>query len=135
MGAENKGLSHAVVWIDHQEAHVIQFNAEQHESATITTKSKHGRLHQKAGVVGSGHQGSDQQYLHEVVDAVSNSNEILIVGPGSAKLELVKHIHQHDANIASKVVGVETVDHPSDGQFLAYAKKYFVRVDNLRPLV
>jgi len=70
--------------------------------------------------------------LHEVVEAVADANEILIVGPGSAKLELIKHIYKHDANIASRVVGVETVDHPTDGQLLAYAKKSFLRIDNLR---
>ena len=127
-------LSHAVVWIDHQEAHVIQFNGKAHESSTITTKSKHGNVHQKAGVLSGHHQVSSPAYLHEVVEAVAGSNEILIVGPGVAKLELIKHINQHDAKISNKVVGVETVDHPSDGQFLAYAKKYFLRADNLRSL-
>ena len=127
-------LSHAVVWIDHQEAHVIQFNADMHENSTITTKSKHGHIHQKAGVLTGHHQVSSQAYLHEVVEAVAGANEILIVGPGVAKLELIKHINHHDAKISNKVVAVETVDHPTDGQLLAYAKKYFLRVDNLRPL-
>ena len=127
-------LSHAVVWIDHQEAHVIQFNGGTHENSTITTKSKHGNVHQKAGVLSGHHQVSSPAYLHQVVEAVAGSNEILIVGPGVAKLELIKHINHHDAKISNKVVGVETVDHPSDGQLLAYAKKYFLRADNLRPL-
>ena len=127
-------LSHAVVWIDHQEAHVIQFNAETHENATISTKSKHGHIHQKAGVLTGHHQVSSQAYLHEVVEAVAACHEILIVGPGVAKLELIKHINHHDAKIAHKVVGVETVDHPTDGQLLAYAKKYFLRIDQLLPI-
>lgn len=127
-------LSHAVVWIDHQEAHVIQFNGDAHENSTITKKSKHGNVHQKAGVLSGHHQVSSPAYLHQVVEAVAGSNEILIVGPGVAKLELIKHINHHDAKISNKVVGVETVDHPSDGQLLAYAKKYFLRADNLRPL-
>jgi hypothetical protein len=29
-------------------------------------------------------------------------------------------------------VGVETVDHPTDGQIMAYAKTYFVGVDNMK---
>lgn len=133
MEVTHKNLSHAVVWIDHQEAHVIQFNADEHENATVSTRSKHGHLHQKAGVVGSGHHLADQTYLHEVVEAVASANEILIVGPSSAKLELMKHMVKHDANIASKVVGIETVDHPSDAQLLAYAKKSFTRIDHLKP--
>ena len=133
MEVTHKNLSHAVVWIDHQEAHVIQFNADEHENATVSTRSKYGHLHQKAGVVGSGHHVADQTYLHEVVEAVASANEILIVGPSSAKLELMKHMVKHDANIVSKVVGIETVDHPSDAQLLAYAKKSFTRIDHLKP--
>ena len=132
MEVTHKNLSHAVVWIDHQEAHVIQFNADEHEDATVSTRSKHGHLHQKAGVVGSGHHVADQTYLHEVVEAVASANEILIVGPGSAKLDLMKHAVKDDHLIAEKIVGIETVDHPTDGQLLAYAKKYFARVDALK---
>lgn len=127
-------LSHAVIWIDHHEAHVIQFNAEASESEIIKTKSKHGQVHLKAGVLGTGHNGADQNYLHEVIHAVSGAGEILIVGPGSAKLELFKHAHSHDPKISDKIVGIETVDHPSDGQLLAHAKKYFVKIDNMKRL-
>ncbi len=127
-------LIHAVVWIDHHEAHVIQYNADASDSDIIKTKSKHTHVHQKAGVVGSGHTGANQSYLHEVIHAVSGASEILIVGPGSAKLELLKHAHNHDTKLSEKIVGIETVDHPTDGQLLAYAKKYFLRIDNMRAL-
>jgi hypothetical protein len=127
-------LSHAVVWIDHLEAHVIQFYIDTSESQTIKTKSKHTNVHQKAGTLDSGHYSADNSYLHEVIQAVSGAGEILIVGPGSAKLELFKHAQSHDIKISEKIVGIETVDHPSDGQLLAYAKKYFMRIDNMRPL-
>ena len=66
------------------------------------------------------------------IQAVKESKEILIVGPGSAKLELMKHAVKDDHLIAEKIVGIETVDHPTDGQLLAYAKKYFARVDALK---
>ena len=31
----------------------------------------------------------------------------------------------------AKIIGVETVDHPSDGQLVAYARKYFLAKDQL----
>ena len=58
--------------------------------------------------------------------------EVLIAGPGSAKTELVKHIEQHDPTLKKKVVGVETIDHPSDGQLVAHARKYFSAADRMR---
>ena len=74
----------------------------------------------------------DNLILHAVIEAVSTVAEILIVGPGSAKLELFRNASKHDPQIAAKIVAVETVDHPSDAQLLAYARKYFVRVDRLK---
>ncbi len=125
-------FSHAVVWIDHHEAHVIQFKADASASEIIKTRSKHSHVHQKAGVLGSGHHDADTHYLHQVVLAIAEAGEVLIVGPGSAKLELFKHAQQHDATISDKFVGIETVDHPSDAQLLAYAKKYFVKADQMK---
>ena len=112
-------LDHAVVWIDHREAHVIQFNESASENEIIHTKSKHSHLHHKAGTLGSGHAAPDQSYLHEVTEAVASAAEILVVGPGSAKLELLRHAQKHDPLIAKKILGIETIDHPTDKQLLA----------------
>lgn len=124
-------FNHAVIWIDHSEAHVIHFDAEASESEVVKTKSTHPHLHHKSGSTGSGHAGSDKHYLHAVIDAVADAQEILVVGPGKAKLELLRHADQHDPKVAAKIVGVETVDHPTDRQLLAYARKAFVRIDQL----
>ena len=67
----------------------------------------------------------DPGYYHEVVEALADAQEILVVGPAQAKLQLIKHMQAHDPATAARVVGVETVDHPSDGQVVAYARKYF----------
>jgi stalled ribosome rescue protein Dom34 len=99
------------------------------EAEIIKSKSTHTHLHHKANEIGSGKVALDSKYLHSVLQAVNESKEILILGPGSAKLELIKHAHQHDAQIAKKIVGVETVDHPSDKEILAHARKFFYKVD------
>ena len=122
-------FKHAVIWVDHQEAHIIHFNAEEKMNILIKSNSEHPHLHHKAGSSGSGHTGAEASYLHKIISAVSDAQEILIVGPGSAKLELVRHASKHDHKVADKIVAVETVDHPTDAQLLAYAKKYFVPVD------
>jgi hypothetical protein len=55
------------------------------------------------------------------------------VGPSTAKLDLIRYVHQHEHALEPRVVGVETVDHPTDGQLIAYAKRYFERTDAMRP--
>ena len=123
---------HMVVWIDHSEAHIMGFNAEQSETTQVQAHSSHKKLHLKSGKPGSGHPAEDQTYLHEVAHALAPAQEILIVGPGSAKLALLKHMHKHDSAIGDRVVGVETVDHPTDGQLLAHARQYFIAADRMR---
>jgi stalled ribosome rescue protein Dom34 len=124
-------LNHAVIWIDHQEAHIMFLSEAASEAEIIRSKSTHAHLHHKGGEVGSGKLALDSKYLHSVIQAVNKSQEILILGPGSAKLELSKHAHQHDAKIAEKIVGVETVDHPSDKEILAHARKFFYKADQM----
>jgi stalled ribosome rescue protein Dom34 len=128
---KNMSLNHAVIWIDHKEAHVMFLSQEASEAEVIRSKSTHTHLHHKANEVGSGKVALDSKYLHSVINAVNESKEILIIGPGSAKLELIKHAHHHDAKIAEKIVGVETVDHPTDKEILAYARKFFYKVDQM----
>jgi stalled ribosome rescue protein Dom34 len=124
-------FNHAVIWIDHKEAHVMFLSQNANEAEIIKTKSTHSHLHHKANEVGSGRISLDVKYLHSVMQAVKESKEILILGPGSAKLELIKHAHQHDQRIAANIVGVETVDHPSDKEILAYARKFFYKADQM----
>ena len=45
---------HCIVWIDHREAHVIQFNPDDAEASVVHPKSKHEHLHYKHGAVGPG---------------------------------------------------------------------------------
>jgi stalled ribosome rescue protein Dom34 len=124
-------LNHAVIWIDHQEAHVMFLSEAASEAEVIRSKSTHTHLHHKGGEVGSGRLQLDEKYLHSVINAVNETKEILVIGPGSAKLELIKHAHQHDPRIAANIVGVETVDHPSDKEILAYARKFFYKADQM----
>jgi len=124
-------LNHAVIWIDHKEAHVMFLSETASEAEIIKTKSTHPHLHHKGGEIGSGRVALDSKYLHSVIESVVESKEILVIGPGSAKLELIKHAHHHDPKIAEKIVGVETVDHPTDKEIMAFARKFFYRADQL----
>ena len=124
-------LNHAVIWIDHQEAHVMFLSEAASEAEVIRSKSTYTHLHHKGGEVGSGRLQLDEKYLHSVINAVNETKEILVIGPGSAKLELIKHAHHHDPKIVANIVGVETVDHPSDKEILAYARKFFYKADQM----
>ncbi len=121
-------FNHVVVWLDQAEAHVIHFTRDAAESEVIKTSSVHSQ-HKKSGVDASVQSEQNPLYWNEIASAIEAAGEILIVGPGQEKLTLIKHLEKHHANIAGNVVSVETVDHPNDGQLLAYARKYFIKED------
>jgi stalled ribosome rescue protein Dom34 len=122
---------HALVWIDHVEAHVMHISPDDVEKSLIHPNAQHHKLHSRVGTLGSGRAPEDKDYYHRVAQALAGASEVLIVGPAQAKLQLIKHIHSHDPALVSKVVGVETVDHPTDGQLIAYARKYFQAKDQM----
>lgn len=123
---------HAVVWLDHAEAHVMHIAPDDVEKFVAHASDKHPHLHHKRGSVGSGHQGEDAHYLGEVVRLLEGAREILVVGPGKAKLELVKYVHRHHPGMVDTIIGVESADHPTDGQIVAHARKYFEARDRMR---
>jgi stalled ribosome rescue protein Dom34 len=122
---------HAVVWIDHSEAHVMHVSPDDVEKSLIYPTQPNRKLHALAGKPGSGRAPEEADYYHRVAEALEGAQEILIVGPAQAKLQLVKHLHAHHHAMAGRVLGIETVDHPSDAQVVAYARKYFRAKDQM----
>ncbi len=124
---------HAVVWIDHREARVFQFNPDDAQRIVIHAEKPAGHLHHRAGSISGKRLPEDHAFLQSVVDAVKDAQEWIVVGPGSAKLELVKHVHKHAAALEPRIVGVESMDKLSDGELVKYARRYARNVDHLRP--
>jgi stalled ribosome rescue protein Dom34 len=123
-----------VVWIDHKEARI--FPIEPVESAEVTITAPSHFIHHKHPLgpeSPKAHPDDAKRFFHEVTRTLEGVEAVLIVGPSTAKLELIKYVHQHDHLLEPRIVGVETVDHPTDGQLVAYAKKYFARTDTPRP--
>jgi stalled ribosome rescue protein Dom34 len=125
---------HAVVWLDHHEARVFAFNPDQTDRTVLHAHGQKGDnlRHNKGHLMGR-KSPPDREFLHAIVDAVKDAPEILVVGPGSAKLELVKYVHEAAPRLADQIVGVETMDHPTDNQVVAHARAYFLRADRMLP--
>ena len=117
---------HAAVWLDHQEAHVFHIARASFEETLVLPEHPHRRLHRKSGPgADSGKRAQeDHGYYEDVVKALSDSQEIVIVGPATAS-STVKHIQKHHHDMEQKIIGVETTDHPTARQVIAYARRYF----------
>lgn len=116
---------HAVLWIDHHEARIFDVDAQASDGTTVHAPGRHVERHPKSSTAEHNHPGDIQRFFESVEKALVGSEQILIVGPSTAKLQFLAHVHKRAHALEPKIVGVETVDHPTDGQLVAYAKRYF----------
>ena len=124
---------HAVIWIDHHEARVFHFGPTDVDQLVLHPDHPTRHIHHKSNTIGSGRDSLDNGFLHAVAEAIADAGAVLVTGPANAKTELVKHIQHHDPKLMKLILGVETVDHPSDPQLVAYARKFFKAADRMQP--
>ena len=126
-------IQHAVVWLDHREAKVFFFNRETAESLHLATTLAHHQTHNKAGTVDGKRGPENVAFFHDVLNAMQPAKEWLIMGPGSAKDELAKHIRDHHPHLKDRIVGIEPADHPTQAQIVAHARTFFRAADRMLP--
>jgi stalled ribosome rescue protein Dom34 len=122
---------HAVVWIDHSEAKVFFVEASSVDQLVVRSHATGRHLQHKANVTGGGHRGVDREYFKRVAEALNHSGAILITGPSHAKLELRNFLTEHYPDLAKRVSAVEALDHPSDKELVALARKFFKADDRM----
>jgi stalled ribosome rescue protein Dom34 len=116
---------HAAVWLDHQEARIFHVDLDGFDEAKIRSPHRHLHRHPKGASEAHEHPEDRSRFFNEVAQALADAEQILVVGPSTAKLQFERHLHEHDRALEAKVVGLETVDHPTDAQLVAYIKQYF----------
>jgi stalled ribosome rescue protein Dom34 len=122
---------HALVWIDHREAKIFQFDAADVDHTTVRSTHPHQHIHHKANAGDSGHAPLDKEYLKHVAAALATAGAILITGPAGAKTELATYIKQTQPKLAERISGVEALDHPTDGALVDFARRFFKADDRM----
>ena len=116
-------LYQVIAWIEDKEARILRVEAGIHHEATIVAPDSADSLDTPASEGET--PGEANGYFHKVARALDLADEILIVGPSAIKLEFVQFMHKNDHAYDPRILGVETVDHPTDHQLAGYAKLYF----------
>ncbi len=123
---------HAIVWIDHHEAKIFQFDSAEVDATTIPSSRPHQHIHHKANASDSGHAPVDTSFLKKVAHALQHVGVVLITGPAGAKKELAAYIQREDPTLAKRIAAVQTLDHPSDGELVKLARTFFAVDDRMR---
>ena len=112
-------LSHAVVWTDHQSAQVLQFDTEHVLAQKVRAHTHHTVQH-------GSNVRSEHEFFGEVCDAVDGIAEVLVTGSHTAISDFRHYADKHRPQTAARIVAYEVVDHPSEKQLVALARKYFL---------
>ena len=117
-------LFHAVVWIDHQKAQILQFDQEHVQASRVKTHSHHTAQHGSAV-------RSEHEFFADVCDQLKGISEVLVAGPRTGLADFEHYIKKHRPDVQQQVVGFETADHPTDNQLVALARKFFLKHDRM----
>ena len=111
---------HAIVWMDHQEAHVVMFDREHVDAQRIRSRSHH--KHQGKAV-------DTAAFYQHIATALKGTHEVLLTGPGLARHDFRTWCSTHEPDTSGRIVDSITTDHPSDAQLVALARQYFKKFD------
>ena len=117
-------MFHAVVWLDHHNARVMQFDSADAQTTKIKAHSHVTKQH--GSTVRTEH-----EFFGEVSDALGGIAEVLVTGSQTALVDLRHYVDKHRPLVAAQIVGYETVGHPTNNQLLALARQYFLKHDRM----
>jgi len=115
---------HAVVFVDHQSAQVLQFDAEHVQAQKIKAHSHHTKQH-------GSQVRTEHEFFAHVCDALEGIAEVLAVGPQTGLADFQSYLRKHRPALLPNVVDFQTVDHPSENQLVALARQYFLKHDRM----
>jgi stalled ribosome rescue protein Dom34 len=111
------------IWIDHREAILAKFNdahlLREEEIFSEAGPHTHGGGWSQKRIEAHRHAVLDH-YYEEIVQNLTDADEIIIYGPGQAKHELHQHINSN-RNINQRVIDLVTTDKLSEHQFIRLA--------------
>ena len=117
-------LFHAVVHIDHHTAQVVQFDAAHAQAQKVHQHTHYTRQH-----------GSEVRAEHEffgsVCDALAGVKQVLVAGSHTAQSDFRHYVEKHRPETGTRIIGWETVDHPTEAQLLALARHCFVKYETM----
>jgi stalled ribosome rescue protein Dom34 len=123
---------HAAVWLDHEQAKIFFFNRDTYDEGDFAAPKHHIASRAKGRDTHHRGESHDQkEYFESIAKHLADSAEILVLGPGTAKIQFIKHVHKHEPKLEERIAGVESADHPTSGQIVAHAREYFRAKDRM----
>lgn len=115
---------HAVAFVDHRRAEVLQFGAAEvrgqilHEQRHFSRQHRHGAR-------------TEHEFFGEVCDALDHIAEVVVTGGPAELADFRIYVDEHRPLSAAHIVDYEVIDHPTETELVTLARTRFVEVDRL----
>jgi hypothetical protein len=116
------------IWMDHANAHLMEFTTDPIETKTVESKFTHEvkelALHKGENRMHNKEQHQQAEYYDKLGDVIKKYEEVVLFGPTDAKVELFNHLTK-DHHFDKVKIKVEHADKMTENQQHAFVKKYF----------
>jgi len=123
------------IWMDHTNAHLMEFTSKPIETKTIESKfthqAKEHSLHKGENVMNHREQHQQAEYYKKLGEVIKNYNEVLLFGPTEAKDEL-HNVLKADHHFEKVKIETKHADKMTENQQHAFVKEYFAGKAELR---
>ncbi len=116
------------IWMDHQEAHIIEYSNEQMSTKIILSKftqevKEESLAHGESGM-NTKKQQLQAEYYKEISNEIKKYEGELIMGPGTSKSELLNSIKDNPVFMKINIVLQQSFQ-MTENQKYAYIREYF----------
>jgi hypothetical protein len=116
------------IWMDHSEAHLIEFKKESSPLTIINTTFNHedmeAALNRSEQLMHNKRQQQQALYYQKLGNAITPYKEVLLFGPTNAKTELF-NVLQSDLRFKKIKIEVQPADKMTENQKNAFVHKHF----------
>ena len=121
------------IWMDHANAHVMEFTHDPIETKTITSKFTHEvkehSLSLNENLMHNKEQHQQKDYYKKLGETIRNYGEVVLFGPTDAKVELF-NILKKDHLFSNVKIEIKQTDKMTENQQHAFVKDHFSKLNN-----
>jgi hypothetical protein len=111
-------LSHAAVWLDHHNAHVLEIDATQTIDHQVRQRIHFTRHHDSEV-------RSEHAFFGEICGALAGMAKVLAVGPATQQAAFRTYVEKYHPAVSARIVGWQTAEHPTEHEVNRLARETF----------
>lgn len=116
------------IWMDHANAHLMEFTADPIKTTIIASKftheAKENSMNKSENLMHNKEQHQQSEYYKKLIEEIKNYDQVLLFGPTDAKAELFNVI-KGDSRFSKLIIEMKQTDKMTENQQHAFVKDHF----------